>query len=98
MIFVSDNQVQVLQILFKTSDMNLDLDMDDLMITLTIGIYCTSKFPCWLKLTQLFENFLLIEKMKEEGEDGVPTIYRFPDEGVAAISTRELIIAPEYGP
>ena len=93
-ILVTKNQLRVIQIPFKTFDLDADPDMESPLVAGTIGASCANNAPCQISVDELFSNFSLIEKA-EVGEYIIPIGKDLPNEVIAALASPGAGIAPE---
>ena len=96
-ILVTKNQLRVIQILFKTFDLDSDPDMDSLLVAGTIGASCANNAPCQISVDEIFLNFSLIKKT-EVGDSDIPIGKYLPDKVIAVLASSVAGIDPEEKP
>ena len=93
-IVVSHRQLRVIQIPFRTFDIDNDVDMDHPVVAGTIGLHCSATSPCSYGLNQLTTYFSLIEK-PAVASLGIPVGTELTDVLIASLATTDSGLLPE---
>ena len=87
----------MIQIPFKTFELDSDPDMESPLVAGTIGASCVNNVPCQISVDKIFLNFLLIKKA-EVGDSNIPVVKYLPDEVILALASPVAGIIPEEKP